>query len=359
VARARSPIVVGTGLAIAAAVLFGATTPWLQRAEKGVGPFSTAALLYAGAAAVAVLTRRRSDREAPLVLAHAPRIVGIALLGAVIAPVALAWGLARASGAVASLLLNLEGAFTVLLGVLLYREHVGRRVALAATCIGAGGALLLVRGGLAGGLDPALAAVALATLAWAGDNAVARPLSVVAAKGAVGATLSLGLALAFGEPAPRLASAVALAACGATGYGLSLRFYMLAQRRLGAGRTASVFGIAPFFGAILAGALGEPLGGTTTGLAAALMALGTWLHLRESHEHAHRHEPIEHEHAHRHDDGHHEHVHAPMPVGEHSHVHRHEPIEHAHPHAPDVHHRHAHDGHGHGHGNGNGDGGSA
>ena len=215
-----------------------------------------------------------------------------------------------------------------------------------------------MRGGLLGGLDPALGAVAVATLAWAGDNAVARPLSdldpgaVVAAKGALGATFSLVLALAFGEPLPALSHAAALIACGATGYGLSLRFYLLAQRRLGAGRTASIFGIAPFFGAILAASLGEPLGGATTAIAAALMALGTWLHLRETHEHSHLHEPAEHEHAHRHDDGHHGHAHDPMPSGEHSHVHAHEPLAHAHPHAPDLHHRHAHgdDGDLHGHG---------
>ncbi len=81
-ASAKSPIVAGAALAIAAAVLFGATMPWLKRAGAGVGPFSTAALLYAGAAAVALVTRRRSDEEAPLRFRHAPRLIGIALLGA-------------------------------------------------------------------------------------------------------------------------------------------------------------------------------------------------------------------------------------------------------------------------------------
>ena len=51
---------------------------------------------------------------------------------------------------------------------------------------------------------------------------------------------------------PSVATAIALFAVGATGYGLSLRFYLLAQRAFGAARTGSVFAFAPFIGAALA-----------------------------------------------------------------------------------------------------------
>src|SRR4029079_4522193 len=109
-----------------------------------------------------------------------------------------------------------------------------------------------------------------------------------------------------------------LIAVGATGYGLSLRLYLKAQRSLGAGRTASVFAAAPFCGALLAWALGEPTGIFAVG-AGAIMVVGLVLHMTERHEHAHAHEPVEHDHAHRHDDAHHDHVHDPMPEGEHAH----------------------------------------
>jgi hypothetical protein len=61
----------------------------------------------------------------------------------------------------------------------------------------------------------------------------------------------------FGEPMPSLVAAVALLAIGATGYGMSLRLYLLAQREFGAGRTGSVFAFAPFIGALGAFALGS------------------------------------------------------------------------------------------------------
>src|SRR5262249_32597744 len=126
------------------------------------------------------------------------------------------------------------------------------------------------------------------------------------------------------------------------GYGVSLLLYLIAQRGLGTGRTASVFAVAPFAGAVLAWSLGEPAGGVATGAAGLLLIAGTILHLTEKHDHEHEHEPIAHEHAQRHDDGHHDHTHDPMPEGEHNHFHRHQGMTHAHAHAPDEHHGHGH-----------------
>ncbi len=297
------------------------------------------------------------------------RIVAIAVLGAGLAPAALAWGLARTSGTAASLMLNLEAVFTLVLARLFYAEHVGRRVAVAAALLVAGGALLVLDrggGGQGSGASHAigLAAVALAAFGWAMDNALAKPLSeldpaaIVAAKGALGAMLSSCAALALGEAWPTVLPMIGLVVVGATGYGVSLRLYIKAQRALGAGRTASVFASAPFCGALVAWALGEPAGVYAVA-AGGVMVLGLVLHMTERHEHEHAHEGIEHEHAHRHDDGHHEHVHEAMPEGEHTHGHRHERTVHRHAHVPDLHHGHAHDevsesGHGHGHGHGHG-----
>ena len=141
---------------------------------------------------------------------------------------------------------------------------------------------------------------------------------------------------------PTLGAALGLMAVGATGYGLSLRFYLLAQRAFGAARTGSVFAFAPFIGAAIAMALGDRSGTWIMAVGGLLMVLGVVLHLAESHGHEHAHERLEHEHAHSHGDGHHDHAHDPMPVGTHSHAHVHEPIVHVHPHVPDAHHRHEH-----------------
>jgi drug/metabolite transporter (DMT)-like permease len=343
----RSPFAAGSALALASAIAFGVTTPLVQRFGRGVGPFTTAAVLYAGAAVVSALPG--AGKEPPLRKGDGGRLLAVALLGAVLAPVSLAWGLQRTSGVTASLLLNLEAVFTVLLARLVWREPIGRRVALAATIMVGAGALLVAQGRT----DSAVAgwgalAVVAATIAWAADNVFGRPLAdrdptrVVLGKGTLGAALSFALGRVYGEPWPAWPAAVGLAAAGAVGYGASLRLYLHAQRRIGAARTGSVFAAAPFVGAAVAWLLGEHAGGVATVAAGTLCAIAFWLHWSEAHEHEHTHEALVHEHAHRHDDGHHDHVHDSYPEGEHSHPHSHQPRTHAHPHGPDAHHRHGH-----------------
>lgn len=339
----------GVGLAALAAIAFGATTPFVAWSTHWVGPFAIAALLYAGAAASSVVLRVARPAGAPLRRADLPRLAGVAIAGAAIAPALLAWGLSRTGATSGALLLNFEAVFTAALAWLVFREPIGGRVAAALTAIVAGGVALVL--GAAQGADwrvPGVLAVAGATLAWAIDNTLSRPLAerdplaVVAAKGSIGAALSLGAAAIAGEGFPPLRPALVLLACGATGYGLSLRLYLTAQRRIGAARTGSVFALAPFVGAALAIALGDRALDAATAIAAALFALGVYLHVTEHHSHEHAHEPVEHDHPHRHDDGHHDHVHEPPVTGEHSHTHSHGSLVHAHDHAPDLHHGHGH-----------------
>lgn len=347
---ARSPIAAGVALAVIAAVSFGATTPVVAWAGRGLGPFTTAALMYGGAAVIALALRRRPRaRGAHLRRTDAPRLVAIAIVGAAVAPVLLAWGVQRAGATVTALLLNLEAAFTVALARMWYREVIGHRVALALVAMAAGGAAVVVPGAAwTAGAALGMAAVAGATLAWATDNALTRPLAerepldVVAAKASLGALCTTTVALIAAEPRPGVAAAIALVACGATGYGLSLVCYLRAQRAIGAARTASVFALAPFLGAALAIATGDRTGDAWTAVAAALMALGVWLHATERHAHAHDHPATEHDHLHHHDDGHHDHVHAEPVVGEHAHPHTHAAVSHSHDHAPDLHHDHPH-----------------
>lgn len=346
---ALSPALRGGTLAVLAALLFGVSTPLVQRLGAGLGAFGTAACLYAGAALAGALLRQPPAQEARLRRSDTARLLVMAFFGAVLGPVALAWGLQRTSGAGASLMLTLEAVFTALLAWALYGETLGHRVRAAVALLLAGGLVLVTDQARVGTPQIlGLLAVGVATLAWGLDNALSRavaerdPGQVVLAKAALGSAASTVLAFTLGEAPPTLAQALGLLTVGALGYGLSLRFYLLAQRSFGAARTGSVFAFAPFVGALAALALGER--GATVALAAggALMLAGVVLHLTESHGHAHTHEALDHEHAHTHDDGHHHHAHDPMPAGPHSHWHHHAPGTHSHPHAPDVHHQHRH-----------------
>jgi drug/metabolite transporter (DMT)-like permease len=338
--RPPSPIARGSALAIAAAVLFGATTPLVTYFGAGVGPFATGTLLYSGAAAGAGLSLERAALVS-LRRTHALRVLAVATFGAALAPASLAWGLQNTGALAASLLLNLEAVFTVLLALAIHRESIGSRVWVAVALMVAGGALLGLRAGEAGTSSAlGLAAIAFATFGWALDNTLTS--TVVFAKAGTGALLSASVALTTHDAWPGAWGVLGLLFCGAAGYGFSLRLYLGAQRILGAGRTGSLFAFAPFVGAGLAFALGDRNGLALVVGASVLFAAAVYLHLTEKHSHRHAHEPVEHEHAHRHDDGHHGHEHDPPVQGEHSHAHRHEVVEHEHEHGADVHHRHQH-----------------
>jgi drug/metabolite transporter (DMT)-like permease len=289
------PALRGGLIALLAAVLFGVSTPLVQRFGVGLGSFSTAALLYGGAAIVGALLRRPIESEARVHARDTGRLALMALFGAAIGPVALAWGLQRTSGAGASLMLTLEAVFTAVLARLWYHETLDRRVLFAMTLLTLGG-MALVLDRAESGATPTLGllAVMLATAAWGVDNTLSRavaqrdPGQVVMFKGALGAVATALLAFLFGEPLPALWPALALLMVGATGYGLSLRFYLLAQRAFGAARTGSVFAFAPFVGAAVAFGLGERSGSVWMLVGAALMAAGIALHLAERHAHSHK-----------------------------------------------------------------------
>ena len=73
------PAVRGATLALLAALLFGVTTPLVQRAGVHVGALTTGALLYAGAALVGTVVRRPTAREAGLRRSDVPRLALMAV----------------------------------------------------------------------------------------------------------------------------------------------------------------------------------------------------------------------------------------------------------------------------------------
>jgi drug/metabolite transporter (DMT)-like permease len=346
---------VGPPLALAAAALFGASTPLAKLLLGSVTPWLLAGLLYLGSGlglGTLLLLRRAAGMgkgEAALGRADLPWLGAAVLAGGVAAPVLLMLGLAATAASSAALLLNLEGVFTLALAWLAQRENVDRRLALGAAAILAGAALLSWTPGAGFAAGSGAPAIALACLCWAADNnltrpiAAADPLQIAAAKGLVAGLVNLALAFLQGAAWPAMGAALAAGAVGFAGYGVSLALFVLAMRHLGTARTAAYFSTAPFIGAVLAVALlGDPVTASLL-LAAALMALGLYFHLAERHEHTHEHAALTHEHRHRHD-AHHRHTHAGgEPPGEpHSHVHAHAPLRHRHPHYPDLHHRHGH-----------------
>jgi drug/metabolite transporter (DMT)-like permease len=339
------------GLALLSAILFGASTPASKVLLASLDPFQLAGLLYLGAAigmAPVVAFERREGERLRLDRANLLRLSGAVVAGGILAPVLLLMALHRTLAGSISLLLNLEMVATAVLGVLLFREHLGRRGWLGVAGVVAAGGIVAADGG-----TPGLVAGLLTTLAcifWGLDNHLTAlidgmtPARSTLAKGIVAGSTNLLLGLMHAPFVATPGVVVAALVVGALAYGVSIALYIVSAQALGATRAQAIFACAPVFGAGLAiGVLREPI--EVGQVVAALLLIPSIAALFWSqHAHAHVHETTEHVHSHRHDDGHHLHDHTGASEWlRHSHVHRHERLVHAHPHWPDLHHRHVHD----------------
>jgi len=345
----------GIVFALASAALFGMSTPFAKLMLGEVPPLLLAGLLYAGSGiglALLFVGRRAAAPQDAIAFPHRGEwrwLAAAIVFGGVLGPVAMMTGLATSAASTASLLLNLEGAFTALLAWFVFRENFDGRIATGMAAIVAGGVVLVWTRGWNAEISTGSLLVVLACACWAIDNNFTRRIStadatfIAAAKGLAAGVVNLALAMLIGQRLPAVTVLGGAMLLGLLGYGVSLSLFVLALRELGAARASAYFSVAPFFGAALAVILqNDPLTPRLVG-GGLLMAAGVWLHVSERHAHPHAHEAMRHTHAHVHDE-HHRHSHDQAWDGSepHTHEHQHAPLTHAHPHYPDAHHRHPH-----------------
>lgn len=280
-------------LAIAAALLFGLSTPAAKAIVGNVHPLLLAGLLYLGSGiglCIIILFGKRHGVKLKRV--DLPWLLATVLFGGAVGPALLMWGLTETTGSAASLLLTLEGVFTALIAWVVFREPFNRRIGMGMASIFVGAVLLALQtpSGHAGTLGAL--AVAGACLSWAIDNnctskiADVDALTLASIKGVVAGAANTTLALVTCGAFPTLGVVGVSALVGFFGYGLSLVFFVLALREIGAARTGAYFSTAPFIGAIVGlVALREPVTAALIG-AGLLMAFGVYLHLTESHDEA-------------------------------------------------------------------------
>ena len=342
----------GVQAALMSAVLFGAGTPLAKiLLDDDVSPWLLAGLLYCGSGIGLGLYRvvRRAPRVR-LARSEFLPLAGAIFFGGIAGPVLLMLGLSNMPASGASLLLNAEGVFTAALAWFVFKENFDRRIAIGMLAIVAGAVVLSIPSGANFGSPWPSLAILGACLSWGLDNNLTRKIALndatwlAAVKGGVAGPVNLILAFALGAQLPGAGSIAAAMVVGFFAYGVSLVLFIIAMRHVGTARAGAYYSIAPFFGALLAISLGDPITWPVVA-AALLMAVGIWLHLTERHEHEHTHDAITHDHWHTHDE-HHQHAHAPgqtVPaMGWHRHEHTHEATTHTHEHYPDSHHRHTH-----------------
>ena len=277
-----------TIFALLAAVLYALNSPLSKLLLGQVSPTTMAALLYLGAGLGLAITggvRRlagiKSTRR-PLNRSDTPYIIGMVVLD-IAAPIFLMIGLTRTTAANASLLNNFEIVATSVIALLVFKEKIGGKLWIAIGLITLSSILLSVEDGSSFQFSIGSLFVLAACVFWGLENNCTRclsrsdPLEIVEIKGFGSGIGSVIIGLVTGESLPLWGGILKILLLGFVAYGLSIYFYVYAQRDLGAAKTSAYYAIAPFIGVLLSLIVFREMPGVLFFIALAIMAAGTWL----------------------------------------------------------------------------------
>lgn len=332
--------------AILAAALYAINLPLSKLLLKVVSPTMMAAFLYLGAGFGLLLFSGRKKVENPLTRAELPYTIGMIVLD-IAAPILLMFGLRHTGSANVSLLNNFEIVATSLIALLVFREVLSRRLWLAIGLVTLASIVLSFEGEDAFSFNRGSLLVLGASVCWGFENNCTRMLSskssvqITTIKGIFSGLGSLVIALCIGEEIPGVLWIVATLLLGFVAYGLSINFYIKAQKELGAAKTSAYYAIAPFLGVALSMLILGERPGLSFYLGLAIMAAATWLMIRDSISLQHTH-PHNHVHTHAHCHGGVEHIHEHTHTHAHTHIHGEDEAAHTHSHKDMEGHDHQH-----------------
>ena len=273
--------------AVLAAALYALNSPFSKILLTGLSPTMLAALLYLGSGlgmlAVGFLQKRAgtAGKEKPLTKKELPYTVGMVVLD-IMAPISLMSGLMMTTAANASLLNNFEIVATSLIALFLFREKISKRLWLGIAFVTVASILLSVEDYSSFSFSAGSFFVLLACVFWGFENNCTRklssknPLEIVVIKGFGSGTGSLVIAAALGEFCANLPYMLLALLLGFFTYGLSILFYIYAQRYLGAAKTSAYYAVSPFMGAVLSLAIFRQIPSISFLTALFVMALGTY-----------------------------------------------------------------------------------
>ncbi len=335
-----------TFFAILAAALYAINIPFSKLLLTRVQPTMMAAFLYLGAGAGMFITGciRREKPAAPT-KSEWLYTVGMIVLD-IAAPIFLMLGLERTSAANASLLNNFEIVATSLIAFFAFREVLSRRLIAAIVLVCLASVILGFEGKGSLQFNTGSLFVLAAACCWGLENNCTRMLSsrssvqITTVKGLCSGAGSLMVALIAGERFPAIYWIGAVLVLGFVAYGLSINFYICAQKDLGAAKTSAYYSVAPFLGVVFGVVIltERPAVqfyiGLAVMIAATVLLVKDTIGLQHTHDHSHTHT---HEHAHGDQLHTHEHTHI------HTHTHVHDQDESAHTHDHDTMEDHDHD----------------
>lgn len=254
-----NPKSIATIYAILAAALYAINIPLSKLLLNHAGATITAAFLYLGAGIgllLCAITERlfHSEKKTErLTKKELPYTVAMIVLD-IIAPILLMFGITRTNSANASLLNNFEIVATSLIALVIFKEAISKRLWLAIFMVTIASIILSFEGEGAFAINEGSLLVLGACTCWGFENNCTKMIShkssteIVIIKGCFSGMGSLIIALFLGERIPHIKWVLAILLLGFVAYGLSIKFYIMAQKHLGAARTSVYYSIAPFLG---------------------------------------------------------------------------------------------------------------
>lgn len=284
----KNPVKSGICLALIAAVLYAINSPLSKLLLDYFPPTLMAGFLYIGAGvcmlALALLRKvRKTERtETKLTKRELPYIVAMILLD-IAAPVCLLLGLKSTTAANASLLNNFEIVATAVIALVVFKEKINFRLWLGILFITISCMVLSFEDLSSLQFSYGSLLILLACVCWGFENNCTKkisskdPLEIVLLKGIFSGLGSLLIGFIIGERITVLWSVFAVIGVGFVAYGLSIFFYVHAQRILGAARTSAYYAVSPFIGTLLSLVIFREIPHYTYFIALALMIIGAWL----------------------------------------------------------------------------------
>ena len=339
-----------TIFAVLAAALYAINIPFSKLLLQQVAPTMMAAFLYLGAGVglflYGLLTKSK-EKAAPLTRAELPYTIGMIVLD-IAAPILLMFGLELTGSANASLLNNFEIVATSLIAFFVFKEALSKRLTVAIVLVTVASITLSFEGEGSFQFNTGSLLVLGAACCWGLENNCTRMLSskssvqITTLKGIFSGLGSLVIALCIGEKLPGIIWALAAMALGFVAYGLSINFYIQAQKDLGAAKTSAYYSIAPFLGVAFSFLLFAEKPGIQFFAGLAIMVIATVLMVKDTISLQHDHEHVHyHTHEHSHDGVTHTHEHSH--THSHNHIHGEDEAAHSHDHGDSIPHIHDHE----------------
>jgi drug/metabolite transporter (DMT)-like permease len=252
--------IVSIFLALSAAIFYALNIPISKILLNYINPTLMASLLYFGAGiGVSILyfiNIKKSKSEENLEKNDLIYVISMVLLD-IIAPILLMFGILYTNSSTVSLINNFEIVATSLIALLLFKENISKRLWLAILLITISSFILSFEDIFSLKLSFGAVLVVLATLCWGLENNCTKKISskntyqIVIIKGIFSGLGSLIISLIIGESFSSIKYILFALLLGFISYGLSIFFYIKAQRNLGAAKTSAYYAVAPFVGAIL------------------------------------------------------------------------------------------------------------